>query len=130
MGDIKDIEAAQSIKIVGAEVDGKEQTPVRSFPWGEIRSADIVTKAIDGTLNFSAGTPTEVKVGVSRMSDRKVVFFIPSAKGKYGFSAGSQNIPVFKNQPVTIHLSEDQGVWFNFNSGTHDLFVMEGSGEN
>jgi hypothetical protein len=130
MGDITDIKAAQTVKITGAEVDGTEQTAVRSFPWGEIRNADIITKAIDGTLNFTAGTPTEIKVGASRMDDRKVVFFIPDAKGKYGYTVGVQNIPVFKNQPITLYLSEDQGVWFDFDSGTHDLFVTEGSGEN
>jgi len=129
MGDIQDKDAAIMTKLVGSESDGTEQTPIRSFPWGEIRNADIITKAIDTTLNFTAGTPTELKVGGTRMLHRKVVFFIPAANGKYGYTAGSQNIPAFRNQPITLALSEDQGVWFDFDNGTHDLFLSEGSGE-
>lgn len=129
MADISDVDAAQSVKLVGSSSDGTEQSPIKSTASGEIRSSDIVTKAIDGTLNFTAGTPTEIKVGGSRMTDRKFVQFIPAAKGSYGYTIGSQNIPVGKNQSVTIYLSDDQGIWFDFNSGTNDLFVSEGSGE-
>ena len=130
MADIDDINAAQTTKIVGAESDGTEQTPVRSSSDGELRNSDSLTKAIDGTLSGTAGSPFEIKVGASRMVGRKTVFFIPDAKGSYGFTVGSQNIPVSKGQPVDISLTDDQGIWFDFNSGTNDLYVVEGSGEN
>ena len=130
MGDIEDKDAAQSVKLIGSSSDGTEQTPIRSNTSGELRNADVITKAIDNTLNFTAGTPTEIKVGGSRMIKRKFVHFIPAAKGKYGFTAGTQNIPVFKDQPITIRLTDDQGIWFDFDTGTHNLYVVEGSGEN
>ena len=127
MADISDINAAQTVKVVGADSTGVEQTPVQSTSDGELRTSDSLTKAVDGTLSFTAGTPTEIKVGGSRLVGRKVLFFIPAAAGKYGFTAGSQNIPVSKNQPITITITDAQGVWFDFNSGTNNLYVVEGS---
>lgn len=97
----------------------------------DLFTADIIEHAgVDGTLSGTAGTPFELKVGGSPLADRKVIFFIPNAKGKFGFTAGvgTQSIPVFKSQPVTIDAGPGVSVWFDFDAGgPHDLYLAEGS---
>lgn len=54
MADINDINAAQTTKIVGADTDGTEQTPVRSSTQGSIQTIEVDDNGRKG-FNYSSG---------------------------------------------------------------------------
>jgi len=130
MGDLDDKNAAQSTKIIGADSNATETTPVRSKPWGDMGVSDHIESAQDDTITVTAGTPIKLQIGVDPLPNRKVLFFIPDGKVIYGFSSGvgNQNIPVYKNQPVRIKVTEGQIVWVDALAGTVDIFIVEGAG--
>ena len=73
MADLTDIQAAQSVKIVGSDATGLEQTPVNSTTLGELQTSDIITGAgLEGALSVGISA-IEAKVGISALTNRKVL---------------------------------------------------------
>lgn len=74
MADLSDLQSAQSVKIIGSDATGVESTPVKSTTNGELQTSDILDNAVgtQGALTVST-TAVEIKVGVSRVSNRKLV---------------------------------------------------------
>ena len=58
MADLSDVNSAQSVKIVGSDSSGSEQTPVESTIYGELRTTDVSLHT-----RISGATTVTVKSG-------------------------------------------------------------------
>lgn len=102
MADLTDIQAAESVKIIGSTSTGVETTPVKSRPNGDLAVSDLLT--VGGTqANLVVGTTAvEVKVGANKLTNRKLVTVLPVDSVLYfGWSIGvttSTGTPIQKNQ--------------------------------
>lgn len=73
MADLSGLQASETIKIVGADSSGLEQTPVQSTGAGELAVTDgIRVSGIYGALTVGT-TAVELKVGAAPLSNRKVL---------------------------------------------------------
>jgi len=127
MADIQDIDAAQTIKVVGSDPTGVEETPVSSTIHGEIKIADTHNNGgLDKVLTITAGSPLELKVGASRLAARKYVVFEALDTGvKWGFSNSTQSFDVFKRQLLMVPIGENTEIWFDCTSGTKSVAIAE-----
>lgn len=127
MADLDGIEAAQSVKIMGSEADGTEETPVGSTGLGEFHVVEkLLDAGLDDEISITAGTPVEVKVGASRKTDRKVVIVQPTdGKIKWGFSNTTQSFPLYKLQHAIISAGPDTAIWVDAISGTVNVAIGE-----
>ena len=128
MADLDGIEAAQSVKIIGSEADGTEETPIGSTALRELYTVEkLLDTGLDDEISITAGTPVEVKVGASRKADRKVVIIQPlDGKIKWGFSNTTQSFPLFKRQNAIICAGPDTAIWIDAITGTVDVAIGEG----
>lgn len=126
MGDISDIDAAQSVKLIGSSSDGTEQAPVGSTTNGEVLASDTANSGgLDAVLNLTT-TPQEGKVSTSVKSDRKYIVMQALDKNvKWGFSNTTQSFDLFKNQIIIVPLGPNTSVWFKMSSGTGDVAFGE-----
>lgn len=109
MADLTFREMSSPSMIVGDD----EQNAVKVSLLKEISSCDILNNGgLDAELTVGTSA-VELKVGVSRKVDRKYVIFQPLDTGiKFGFTSGTQNIPVFKNQLIMLPAGDNTQVWF------------------
>jgi len=115
MADITDINAAQSVKIIGSASDGAESVPVNSSVNGELTNVDTCNaEAIYGVLTVGT-TPVEIKVGTSKLSGRKFLHLQSKDRGIYfGYSnsvSTSNGTELFKNQILFLPIGEAVSVW-------------------
>jgi len=127
MADIEDIDAAQTVKVVGSDPTGVEETPVSSTPNGELKIADTHNNGgLDAVLNITSGTPLELKVGASRLANRKYVIFEALDAGvKWGFSNSTQSFDVFKSQLLMVPIGENTEIWFDCDNGNKSVAIAE-----
>lgn len=128
MGDINDIEAAQSVKIIGSQADGTEQTPVGSTVNRELLASDTANSpggGVDTVLALTT-TPSEGKVGGTPKSDRKyVIMEALSTNVKWGFSNSTQSFDLFKSQLVIFPAGPNTTIWFKVSAGTGSVAFGE-----
>ena len=128
MADIPDKYATEPVRIMGAGDCGVESHPVDASATGELYTSDAINNGgVDGTLSVGAITPVRLQVGTTPLANRKLVIFISGGRAVWGFSSLTQNIPVFKNQPVILPAGPDTELWILSVSGTIDVFVAEGA---
>lgn len=127
MADLNNLQAAQTIKIAGSDSSGVETTFINSTLSGEIKSADLINVSIlQTTLSVSvAGAPIEVKVGASRLANRKSVQVQANGTGVvYGYSVGSQPFVLANGSSITISLGDAVGIWVDRASGAGAVDVI------
>ncbi len=109
MGDLTEMESSQSVKIAG----GQESNHADVTPLKEVKTSDVLDNGgLDAELTVGT-TPVELKVGASVKANRKYVVIMPLDKNfKFGFSATTQNIPVFKSQLLLMPVGENTQIWF------------------
>ena len=128
MGDLTDIDAGQTVKIVGASSDGTEQTPVGSSANRELFIRDTHDNGgLDKVLVLTSGVPAELKVGASRKTLRKYVIFEAQDTGiTWGFTNSTQSFDVFKSQLLMVPVGENTQIWFLYSGGgTGDVAIGE-----
>lgn len=125
MADIDDINAAQTVKVVGSDATGVEETPVSSTLNGDMQTADILDNGgLDTIINVTS-TPVELKVGGSRLANRKYVIMEALDTGiKWGFTSSTQSFDLFKSQLIMVPVGENTEVWFS-TSGTKQVAIAE-----
>lgn len=129
MADLTELQASQSIKIAGADSSGVETNFVNATSNGELKAADFLNVSItQSTLVVNGtGSPVEVKVGASRLANRKSVMI--QAQGTnviYGFSAASQPFTLANGSTITISIGDSVGVWiFRSSNGNVNVPVAE-----
>lgn len=133
MADLNEIQAAQSIKIIGADATATETTPVNATATGNLLTADIINEGtgVEGAITVST-TAVEVKVGVSRLSNRKSVTAHNNGSSTlyWGYTSSvtsSSGTPLFKDQFISWDVGPTQAVYIIAASGSHNVRVTEGA---
>lgn len=118
MADLNDIQAAQSVKIIGSNSIGVEQTPVQSNANGKLQVAHISNNGgVNGALTVGT-TAVEAKVGGSPLSNRINLTVYNNGSGNqviyYGYSSGvtaSNGIPIFAGQLLSLDVGPNTSVF-------------------
>lgn len=94
--------------------------------YDEAQIAEVINyNSAQTTLNVTT-TAQEVKVGASRLADRKAIFLLPlDANIKWGFTSGSQPFLLFKRQFIILPIGDNVAVWTSTITGTGSLVVGE-----
>ena len=92
----------------------------------ETLTADILNNGgTNTTLNVTT-TATELKVGASRLADRKYIVFQALDNGiTCGFTNGTQSFSAFKNQFFFMPVGENTEIWFKADTGTKQVAIGE-----
>lgn len=132
MPDISDIQAAQSVKVIGANSTGVEQTPVQSTALGDLHATDALkSTGTQGTLTVGTSA-VEAKVGVSALTNRKLlaVYNESNATIFWGLSNAvtiTTGIPIVKDQEAQWSALETASVWLIAGSAGNTVRVVEGA---
>ena len=126
MSDLPFIQAASPSVIIGADPTGTETYPVASSSNGELRNTDCVnTSATDSTVSLTTAA-TEVKVGASRLTDRKYVWMQALVSNvKWGFDSNCR-FNLFKNQMVCFPIG-NVPIYIKMSAGTGTANIGEGA---
>ncbi len=130
MADLTEIQAADSVKIIGSDAAGVETTPVASTANGDLKTADI---SDNGGLNGSVTVGTsavEAKVAVSTLSNRKVLTISHNGNGKlyWGLSNSvttSNGTQIFKNTMATFDVGPNTHIWLISDLAGNDVRIAE-----
>jgi fibrillarin-like rRNA methylase len=130
LGDLTDLQAAGTTKIVGSDSTGLETTAVNASDNGELYTRDIInSNLINGAISVT-DTPIEAKVGASALTNRKFITITPTTGVIYWGSSSSVTVsegtPIFKNQVLTLSFSENVSVYLVAES-TIDCRIVEGA---
>lgn len=129
MADLSDLTAATTVKVVGANTSGIEQTPVNSSAQGDLFVKDVMNViGVQGVIALST-TATEVRVGVSKLTGRKCVTILPTNGTIYfGYTAAvttTNGTPIYKGQLVTFGINDTSTI-FIIAAGSVDVRITEG----
>lgn len=123
--------ATDSVAIVGQDNTGTETTPVKSYGSGDIGNADILDRndGVYGVLTVGL-TAVEVKVGASKLTDRKTVtLFNESNKSIFwGYnnsvtiSTGSR---IWPKQMVAWSVSDNTPIWVISDTASLETRITE-----
>lgn len=113
MSDLSELNSTLPVKIAGASSSGSETNYVNATSNGEIKSADILNVAVtQGTLSLALNTPQEVRVGASRLVNRKTVQIqAQGANVQYGFTSGAQPFTIANGTTIVLSLGDGVGIW-------------------
>ena len=125
MPDISDINAAQTVKLVGSDSTGVEQTPVESTNLAELKAVDKINQQGEDTTVVLSTTAIEAKVGISTKANRSYVFLQALDNNvKWGFDVNCR-FDLFRNQFLSIPASEDCLIYIRASSGTPSVVIGE-----
>lgn len=122
MPDLTQIESSQSVKVAG----GNEESYASVSPNNDLFTRDILNvSALDSVINLTT-SPTELKVGISNLSERKyVIMEALSNNVKWGFSSGTQSFDLFKSQLLMVPTGASISIWARMSSGTGQIAFGE-----
>ncbi len=125
MADLSEIQASNTVKVVGSDASGVEQTPVRSTPNGELKNADFINASIvQTTLSVGTGASVQAVVGGSPLTNRKSLLI--QALGTnitYGFTSGSQPFTLANGATVQFSIGDTVSLWLRRSSGSGTVNV-------
>lgn len=104
MADLNNIEATSTVIITGASLTGVETTPISGSASGDLGVSDgLSSGGTQGQLTMTtANTAYELKVGASRLANRKSVTATPNIAGIFwGYTSAvtvTTGSPLFKSQ--------------------------------
>jgi hypothetical protein len=132
VADLNDLQAAGSIKIVGSDPTGLESNAVGATANGDLKTSDgLRNGGVNGNLNLAiANTAYEVKVGASRLTNRKSITITALDNMYWGYSSSvttSNGSPLVKNQTIIFDIEPDSTfqVWLVSSSSNKDARVTE-----
>lgn len=130
MADLTGVEAAQSVKIMGSESDGTEQTPVSSNSNGKLLSADISNNGgVHGVLTVGTSA-VEAKVGGSVLSDRVNLTAYNDSNiiiywGYDNTVTTSTGTPIHKKQMISWEVGPNTSVYLIAGSASNNTRITE-----
>lgn len=126
MADLNDLQSAGTVKLVGSDGSGAEQTPIQSTTKGEIVSSDILnTSAVQTTLTLTT-TAVEARVGLSNLTGRKVLMIqAQTSNVVWGFSSGSQPFTLASGASLYLSLGESITLYLKKTSGSGPVVIAE-----
>jgi len=128
MADISDVQAAQSVKLIGSGPTGVESTPVNATNDGQILAYDVADAGgADTVITIAGGSIVELKVGTSAMSNRKYIQIQAlDSKVKFGFSPTSQSFDAFKDQFFMMPFGPNTSIYLKNNGSPNvDVAIAE-----
>jgi len=130
MTDLTDLQAAQTIKIVGSDSTGTETNAVNSSANGELKTTDILDNSgVNGAI--SVGTSAvEAKVGVSILANRKELIIFHNGTGRlyYGLSNAvttANGIEIFKKSIWSDKVGPNTHIWLISDTAGQDIRIVE-----
>ena len=130
MADISDINAAQSVKIIGSNSTGAEQTPVTSSSNGELNVSDISNNGgVHGSITVGTSA-VQAMVGGSPLANRKTltIFNNSSSDIYFGYAntvTTSTGTPLFKNQFAEFSIGPNTALWLIAGGAGNNVRVTE-----
>ena len=130
MADLSDIQAAQSVKIIGSDSLGSETTPVSSNGNGKLNTAEISNNGgTQGSLTVGT-TSVELKVGGSALTDRisATAYNDGSQIVYWGYTSGvtiSTGTPIFKKQLVQWSVGPGTSIYLISDTAGQDVRITE-----
>lgn len=93
----------------------------------QLNTSDVLNNGgVDAVLSIVSGVPQELKVGASKLANRKWVIINPlDTQLRFGFSNSTQNIRCFKSQHLMLPVGDSTEIWFDADSGTRDVAIAE-----
>lgn len=126
MADLSDLQAAQTVKIAGANSSGIENTYITATNNGELTTCDVLLNGGTDTVINLTTAAVELKVGGSALANRKYVILEGLASNiKWGFSNTTQSFDIFKNQILMIPLGPNTAIWAKMSTGTGTIAFGE-----
>lgn len=131
MADLDNLQSSQSVKIAGADSSGSETTFVDATANGDLQTADLINVGTGVQSSLTIGTTAvEVKVGVSRLSNRKLVTLYNNSNvtvywGYSGSVTTSSGTPIFKNQFISWTVGDQQSIYVVAGSENNDSRITE-----
>ena len=129
MADLTDLQAAETVKIVGSNISGVETNAVKVSSNQDVGTSDILDNGgVDKTLALA----TTAKLGVTNvdtvtpLANRK--YFIMEGLDnniKWGFSSTTQNFDIFKSQIIMIPCGPTTTIYFKMSTGTGNIAIGE-----
>lgn len=133
MADLSEIQAAQSIKIIGADALATETTPVNSTDTGHLLTADLINEGtgVQAAITVST-TAIEAKVGASPLSNRKLLTVYNNSNQTiyWGFTSGvltTTGTPIVKGQQASWDVGDNQSIFLIASTGSNDVRITEGA---
>jgi len=127
MADLTDIQAAQSVKLIGSSTSGAESTPVRATANGDIGTADVLFSAVaQGSISLAPADPAfEVKVGGSPLTNRKLLYIqCQGGNMTFGFTSGSQPFTLPNGTTIPLSLGPGISIWLKKSGGIGSTTVV------
>lgn len=130
MADLTNNEAAQTVKIVGADNTGLETTPVNSSVNGDLQTADLlVSSGVQGAITVGTSA-VEAKVGATVLSNRKLltVFNNSNSTIYWGYTSAvtiTTGTPLFKDQMISWDISDNSTVYLIAGTAGNNTRVTE-----
>ncbi len=133
MADLSDINAAQSVKILGADTAGVEQTPVGSSLNGDLQVSNGLKEggATAAKTTGVANTAVEVFAGVARLANRKsLIILIDDGTFFWGYDntvTAANGIPAINGQTLSFDCKPGSNfqVWLVNTANTKKYRVAE-----
>lgn len=130
MADLNEVQAAQSVKIIGASSSGAENTPVTASNNGELQISDISNNGgVHGAITVGTSA-VQAMVGGSPLANRKTltVFNNSNADIYFGYSntvTTSTGTPIFKNQFAEFDAGPSTNIWLIAGTAGNNIRVTE-----
>lgn len=126
MADLSDVQAADTVKIVGSDASGVEQTPVQATTKGELVTSDVLNTASSAALKTITTTASAANVSGSNLSGRKLLI-IQAQTGNivWGFSAGLQPFTLASGASLYLSVGENVTVYLRRTTGSGSVAVAE-----
>lgn len=132
MADLTDLQAAETIKIVGANSSGVETNAVNASANGDLTTVDgLRNGGVFGTLSIpTANTAVEAKVGGSRLVNRKSLVIIPQDDMFWGYDNTvtiSNGMPIKKDQVLIFSIDANSTfqVWLVASANSKNAKIAE-----
>lgn len=129
MADLSDLQAAQTAKIVGSDTGGVETNAARVTPNQDIGAVDTVNASVTGGTITLSGTPVELKIGGSRLANRKYIWMEAlgnNVKWGFGPTVGQCPFDCFKSQLFSFPIG-DVAIYAYATTGTPSVAFGEGA---
>lgn len=126
MADLNSLEAAQTVKIAGADSSGNEVNFVSATANNELKSADVLNvSAVNGVLSITT-TAAPAQVGVSPLLGRKLLIIqAQTANIVWGFSAVAQPFALANGASLYLSIGDGITVYLRRTTGSGPVVVAE-----
>ena len=126
MADLNELEAAQTIKLAGADASGSETHFVNATANNELKSADVLNVSAGNTTLTITTTASLAQVGGSPLAGRKLLIIQAQTNSiVWGFSAVSQPFTLANGASLYLSVGDGISVYLRRTTGSGPVAVAE-----